>query len=108
MEDKYITFLNDFQYSGSYSVSFSFYTADDAEDGANDVYLYKNDNKMMETLSPSETAVDANNEKRGKVFQTSGRSLYLQLQVNDSLHLGCRPCHEIFRVNFCVALVKSS
>ena len=87
-------------------MSFSFYTADDAEDGANDVYLYKNDIKMMESISPSETAAVNNEKGRGKIFQTSGRSLYLQLQVNDSLHLGCGPCHEIFRVNFCVALVK--
>ena len=87
-------------------MSFSFYTADVAEDGANDVYLYRNDNKMLETLAPSETAASNNEKGRGKIFQTSGRSLYLQLGVNESLHLGCTPCHEIFRVNFCVALVK--
>ena len=93
-------------YSGSYSVSFSFYTADDAEDGANDVYLYKNNMRIMETITPSETAPDNNERGRGKIFQTSGRSLYLQLRVNDSLHLGCSPCHEIFRVTLCIALVK--
>ena len=82
----YKSFLNKLNtsQSGSYSISFSFYTADDAEDGANDVYLYRNNIKMMETLAPSETATNSNEKGRGKIFQTSGRTLYLQLKVNDS------------------------
>ena len=59
----------------------------------------------METLAPSETAKQLKEKGTGKIFQTSGRSLYLKLAVNDSLHLGCSPCHQIFRVNFCVALL---
>ena len=59
----------------------------------------------METLAPSETAKHSSEKGTGKIFQTSGRSLYLQLAVNDTLYLGCNPCHQIFRVNFCVALL---
>ena len=94
--------------SGTYSVSFSFFTSDKAEDGPNDVFLFRNGTKITESLAPSETAISDQQKVAGKVFQTSGRTLYFQLEVSETLHLGCVLCHKIWRVNFCVALVKQS
>ena len=94
--------------SGTYSVSFSFYTSDEAEDGSNDVYLYRNKTIVKETLTPSETAAIDKGRVMGKVFQTSGRNLFLQLNVNETLSLGCNDCHKIWRLNFCVALLRKS
>ena len=94
--------------SGTYSVSFSFFTSDKAEDGPNDVFLFRNGTKITESLAPSETAISDQQKVAGKVFQTSGRTLYFQLAVGETMSLVCRPCHKIWRVNFCVALVKQS
>ena len=94
--------------SGTYAVSFSFYTSDEAEDGSNDVSLYRNQTIVRETLTPSETAAIDKGRVMGKVFQTSGRNLFLQLNINETLSLGCNDCHKIWRLNFCVALLRKS
>ena len=51
---------------GTYSVTFSFYTSDGPDDGANDVNLFRNNTKMMESLTPSETARSREEKVQGR------------------------------------------